>query len=49
MAEELTQSNPKKAALLNEYSLAIREARRTNAIENPGQDGPTDTWLSVRS
>lgn len=46
--EDITQSNQKKADILNEYTLAIREARRTNAIEKIAEEPPEDTWVTAR-
>lgn len=49
LCEELTQSNQKQAALLQAYSLAIKEARRTNAIVNVPAVPVTDEWLTIRN
>lgn len=48
MCEELTQSNTKKQLLAEDYKQAIRAAARTNAIENPPQPLPDDSWLLSR-
>jgi hypothetical protein len=48
LAEELTQSNTKKADASDDYKRAVREARRTNAIERPSQSPPEDEWVTVR-
>lgn len=48
MCEELTQSNSKKESLKDDYKLAVREARRTNAIERIAQQPPEDEWVTVR-
>jgi hypothetical protein len=49
LCEEITQSNTKKQILMEDYKMAIREARRTNAIENVAQDPPEDTWITARA
>jgi len=46
--EKLTQSNAKKAGVQEEYKDAIREARRTNAIEGVSAESPIDTWITAR-
>jgi len=46
--EKLTQSNAKKADIREEYKDAIREARRTNAIEGVSAESPVDTWITAR-
>lgn len=48
LAEEITQSNAKKAAGLEAYKEAIANARRTNAIEKTSEKPPEDTWVTVR-
>ena len=48
LAEELTQSNTKKAAALQDYKMAIAEAKRTDAIEDPSDEMPEDTWITAR-
>lgn len=48
LCEELTQSNEKKAALKDDYKDAIREARRTNAIQNIPAKAADDEWITVR-
>jgi hypothetical protein len=48
MCEEITQSNDKKAAALNEYKQIIAEARSTNAMENTAEEAPPDTWDLAR-
>jgi hypothetical protein len=48
LAEELTQSDAKKAFAAGQYQAAVREALRLNAVEKPGEavaDGP---WTLVR-
>lgn len=49
LCEELTQSNTKKDGLSVDYKTAIREARRTNAIEKIAEQPPEDEWVTVRS
>jgi len=46
--EDLTQSNTKKAALMEEYRMARAEARQTNAFEVPKNPEPIDEWLVAR-
>lgn len=46
--EPITQSNTKKAALMEEYREHKAEARRTNAFETPKQAEPIDEWLAAR-
>lgn len=48
LCEALTQSNSKKQAAHEEYVLAIREARKMNAIEIGVQKQPVDEWVSAR-
>jgi len=48
MCEELTQSNSKKAELKDDYKLAIREAKKANAIERIAQQPPEDDWVTCR-
>lgn len=48
MCEELTQSNSKKESLKDDYKNAVREARRSNAIERIAQQPPEDEWVTVR-
>lgn len=49
ICEPLTQSNTKMARVQNDYTRYIREARRTNAIERPAQEPPTDPWITARA
>lgn len=49
MCEELTQSNTKKADIRSDYTAAIREARRSNAMEKIAEMPPEDTWVTVRN
>jgi len=48
LCEELTQSNTKKAGLKDDYKDIIKEAKRTNGIENVGQEPPDDPFITVR-
>jgi hypothetical protein len=48
MAEELTQSNTKKAAAVQDYRLVISAARRANAFEQISDDPPVDDWVAAR-
>jgi hypothetical protein len=48
MAEELTQSNQKKADMMLLAKEAISEAKRANAIESVAAEPPEDTWITVR-
>jgi len=47
--EDITQSNTKKAALMEEYATHRADARRTNAFELPSQEEPDDSWLVARA
>lgn len=49
LCEEITQSNTKKAALLQDKKDAIDEARRTSAIEKQIIPTPDDTWITRRA
>lgn len=46
--EAITQSNSKKQSAENDYTKAIREAVRADAIENPPEPLPDDTWMMSR-
>ena len=48
MCEKFTQSNSKKDSALNEYVIAIREAKKVNAIEIGLQVQPVDEWVTGR-
>lgn len=48
LAEEITQSNTKKADAAQQYRAALAEARRANAIERAYQIPATDDWLLAR-
>jgi hypothetical protein len=49
ICEELTQSNTKKADLLESYKQKVDEARLTNSIEVAPADPPPDTWIAARN
>lgn len=49
ICEELTQSNTKLASLSEDYKMKIREARKTNAIENVAAEPPEDEWIYKRA
>ncbi len=46
--ERLTQSNTKRQLAAEEYTLAIRTALRADAIENPPQTMPDESWIMSR-
>ncbi len=48
LSEELSQSSSKKEALKGEYVAIIREARKTNAIENIAQESFEGDWVTSR-
>lgn len=48
LAEEITQSNQKKADALIAYKDIVQQARLINAIESPAADAPTDFYITVR-
>ena len=47
--EALTQSNSKQESIAAQYDVAIREAKRTNAIERPPTPLADDTWMTARA
>lgn len=49
LCEAITQSNTKKQAAAQDYTRAISEARRINAIERVAQKPPEDEWVTVRN
>lgn len=49
LCEEITQSNTKKDALLKDYEMTVRRAKKANAIENAPGTPPEDTWVTGRS
>lgn len=48
MCEELTQSNSKKAEVQDAYKEAIKEAKKSNAIQKVAQMPPEDPWVTCR-
>lgn len=48
LAEDLTQSNPKRQLAWDEYKMAINKAIRTNAIERLPVQPPDDSWVVGR-
>ncbi len=48
LAEALTQSNSKRDSAKGDYESAIKEARKTNAIEKPAPKTADDSWVTVR-
>jgi hypothetical protein len=48
LAEELTQSDARKAFVANQYLRAVRDAARLNAVEKPAEAAADDSWLLVR-
>jgi hypothetical protein len=44
LCDEITQSNPKKDRLKDDFDRVIAEARRTNAIEKPAVGSPDGSW-----
>lgn len=48
LCEQLTQSNTKAQMIRQDYTTAIRMAKKLNAFENISAEMPTDTWITVR-
>ena len=48
VCEALTQSDAKKNAALRDYRMALMDAIRANAIENPPESIADQTWITVR-
>lgn len=48
VAEQLTQSSDKRRLAWQEYEMAVRKAKRANALELPSQSINDDTWISAR-
>lgn len=48
MCEEITQSNPKKSAAMDDYRKAVREARAVQAIEKGAVVLPDSEWTTER-
>lgn len=47
--QEITGSNTKKEALRKDREGILRDAVRTNAMENPADVPPEDTWVTCRA
>jgi uncharacterized protein with von Willebrand factor type A (vWA) domain len=48
VCERLTQSNTKRQLAAEEYQQALRAAVRADAIENPPEPLPDDSWMLSR-
>ncbi len=48
ICERLTQSNTKRDLAWNEYGEAIKSAVRADAVENPPEPLPDDSWMLSR-
>lgn len=48
MCDEITQSNQKLANLDQQYTVAIRDAKKANAFAKVSQEFPEDSWLAAR-
>ena len=48
MSESLTQSNPKKNGLWDEYTAVINRAKLIDAVENPPTTFEEDSWVEAR-
>jgi hypothetical protein len=48
VCERLTQSNTKRQIAWDEYQQAMRAAVRSDAIENPPEPLPDDSWILSR-
>lgn len=46
--EAITQSSTKKGEAWEDYKVALREAKLADAIENPPEPLPDDSWLLAR-
>lgn len=46
--EDVTQSTAKFEKVSNEYAATLRDAKRTNAIEQVSGEPPVDTWDTAR-
>lgn len=49
MCEELTQSNTKKESAREDYKTAIKDARKSSAIQNVPQEAVEDSWITIRT
>lgn len=48
LAPSLTDSNPRTEKAMADYQMALRAARKANAIQLPPQPLPDDSWLIAR-
>lgn len=48
LCKSLVDSNTDKRIFIEEYKMAIREAKKANAIENKAYNFPTDSWITAR-
>ncbi len=48
MCERITQSTTKKQSMEMKYASTMREARFVNAVQNPPQSRPDNTWILSR-
>lgn len=46
--EEITQSNSKKDAMLQNYKYWVGEASKANAFDSVPKDPPEDTWITAQ-
>jgi hypothetical protein len=46
--EKITQSDSKRSLAMDDYRLALSEARRANAIERPSESPADDSWVAAR-
>lgn len=48
ICERITQSSSKKESVFRDYTMAIRDAKRINAIEKQSDEPPEDDWVLSR-
>lgn len=48
MCERLTQSTTKLSSMAQQYATTVRRARFVNAVQNPPQSRPDNTWILSR-
>ena len=48
LCEKITQSNSKAQLIRDDYTTAMRTARKLNAFENVPSEPATDTWITSR-
>jgi hypothetical protein len=48
MCERLTQSTTKLSSMAQQYATTVRRARFANAVQNPPQSRPDNTWILSR-